>query len=207
MLRPRGDSLPGRRPDARRNPGAARRRRPAALGPARRELAAARPRRSVGTGSATRAGSRHRRPPTRRDSWHAWRMRSPRAAWRSSATTRAAAASRLAGGRRRTSSPASTMRATRSARCDRGATSTCAAAAIIGHGEGALIAVSVAIADPAIGAVGLVGAPARPMRDVLRRGVAQRSRTGADRRAPCRQRARPMVRGAHRARRAARGRR
>ena len=56
--------------------------------------------------------------------------------------------------------------------------------AIIGHGEGALIAVSVAIADPAIGAVGLVGAPARPMRDVLRRGVAQRSRTGADRRHP-----------------------
>jgi len=54
--------------------------------------------------------------------------------------------------------------------------------AIIGHGEGALIAVSVAIADPAVGAVGLVGAPARSMRDVLRRGVAQRSRTGTDRR-------------------------
>ena len=56
--------------------------------------------------------------------------------------------------------------------------------AIIGHGEGALIAVSVAIADPAIGAVGLVGALARSQRDVLRRGVAQRSRTGVDRRHP-----------------------
>jgi pimeloyl-ACP methyl ester carboxylesterase len=52
--------------------------------------------------------------------------------------------------------------------------------AIIGHGEGATIALSVAIADPAIGAVGLVGASARSFRDVLRRGVAERSRTGTD---------------------------
>ena len=52
--------------------------------------------------------------------------------------------------------------------------------AIIGHGEGAAIALSVAIGDPAIGAVGLVGASARSFRDVLRRGVAERSRTGAD---------------------------
>lgn len=52
---------------------------------------------------------------------------------------------------------------------------------IVGHGEGALIAVSVAISDPAIGAIGLVGAPARSIRDVLRRGVAQRSRSGTDR--------------------------
>lgn len=52
--------------------------------------------------------------------------------------------------------------------------------AIIGHGEGAAIALSVAIGDPAIGAVGLVGASARSLRDVLRRGVAERSRTGAD---------------------------
>jgi hypothetical protein len=52
--------------------------------------------------------------------------------------------------------------------------------AIVGHGEGAVAAISVAIADPAIGAVGLIGAPARSQRDVLRRGVAQRSRTGTD---------------------------
>ena len=52
--------------------------------------------------------------------------------------------------------------------------------AIVGHGEGAVIALSVAIGDPAIGAVGLIGAPARSFRDVLRRGVAERSRTGTD---------------------------
>jgi len=56
--------------------------------------------------------------------------------------------------------------------------------AIVGHGEGAVIALSVAIGDPAIGAVGLVGAPARSLRDVLRRGVAERSRTGTDREHP-----------------------
>ena len=56
--------------------------------------------------------------------------------------------------------------------------------AIVGHGEGAVIALSVAIGDPAIGAVGLVGAPARGQRDVLRRGVAERGRSGRDRRHP-----------------------
>ena len=56
--------------------------------------------------------------------------------------------------------------------------------AIIGHGEGAVIAISVAIGDPAIGAVGLIGAPARSFRDVLRRGVAERQRTGTDREHP-----------------------
>ena len=56
--------------------------------------------------------------------------------------------------------------------------------AIVGHGEGALIAMSVAIGDPAIGAVGLIGPPARSFRDVLRRGVAERSRTGVDREHP-----------------------
>jgi pimeloyl-ACP methyl ester carboxylesterase len=56
--------------------------------------------------------------------------------------------------------------------------------AIVGHGEGAVIALSVAIGDPAIGAVGLIGAGARSARDVLRRGVAQRSRTGVDREHP-----------------------
>jgi pimeloyl-ACP methyl ester carboxylesterase len=56
--------------------------------------------------------------------------------------------------------------------------------AIVGHGEGAVIALSVAIGDPAIGAVGLIGAPARGQRDVLRRGVAERARTGRDRQHP-----------------------
>jgi uncharacterized protein len=53
--------------------------------------------------------------------------------------------------------------------------------AIVGHGEGAGIALSVAIGDPAIGAVGLIGSSARSFRDVLRRGVVERSRTGVDR--------------------------
>jgi predicted esterase len=56
--------------------------------------------------------------------------------------------------------------------------------AILGHGEGAIVAISVAIGDPAIGAVGLVAPPARSLRDVLRRGAAERSRTGTDREHP-----------------------
>lgn len=56
--------------------------------------------------------------------------------------------------------------------------------AIVGHGEGAGIALSVAIGDPAIGAVALVGGSARSLRDVLRRGVGERSRTGRDRQHP-----------------------
>jgi alpha-beta hydrolase superfamily lysophospholipase len=56
--------------------------------------------------------------------------------------------------------------------------------AMVGHGEGAAIALSVAIGDPAIGAVGLVGAGARSWRDVLRRGVAERGRSGTDREHP-----------------------
>lgn len=57
-------------------------------------------------------------------------------------------------------------------------------AGIVGHGEGATIALSVAIGDPAIGALTLVGAAARSYRDVLRRGVAERGRRGTDRRHP-----------------------
>ena len=53
--------------------------------------------------------------------------------------------------------------------------------AIVGHGEGAGIALSVAIGDPAIGAVALIGAPARSLRSVLRQAVAERARTGVDR--------------------------
>ncbi len=56
--------------------------------------------------------------------------------------------------------------------------------AIVAHGEGATIALSVAIGDPAIAAVGLIGAGARPWRDLLRRGVAERTRTGTDREHP-----------------------
>ena len=55
---------------------------------------------------------------------------------------------------------------------------------IVGHGEGALIGLSVAIADPAVGALTLVGAPARSLRDLLRRGAAARGRTGTDRQHP-----------------------
>ncbi|HEX7195775.1 MAG TPA: alpha/beta hydrolase [Candidatus Limnocylindria bacterium] len=56
--------------------------------------------------------------------------------------------------------------------------------AIVGHGEGAAVALSVAIGDPAVGAVGLIGASARSYRDVLRRGVAERARIGRDRHHP-----------------------
>jgi pimeloyl-ACP methyl ester carboxylesterase len=56
--------------------------------------------------------------------------------------------------------------------------------AIVGHGEGAAVALSVAIGDPAIGAVGLIGASARSLRTVLRAGVAERDRTGTDREHP-----------------------
>jgi|SRR5919109_736174 alpha-beta hydrolase superfamily lysophospholipase len=55
---------------------------------------------------------------------------------------------------------------------------------LVGHGEGAVVALSVAIADPAIGALTLVGSPARSWADVLRRGVARRERTGVDRQHP-----------------------
>lgn len=55
---------------------------------------------------------------------------------------------------------------------------------MLGHGEGAAIVMSVAISDPAVGALTLVGAAARSYRDVLRRGVAARARTGRDRQHP-----------------------
>ena len=56
--------------------------------------------------------------------------------------------------------------------------------AIVGHGEGAGIALSVAIGDPAIGAVGLIGAGGRSWRDLLRRGAAERERSRRDREHP-----------------------
>lgn len=47
--------------------------------------------------------------------------------------------------------------------------------AIVGHGEGAIIALSVAIGDPAVGLVGLLGAPARSLPSVWRRGASLRA--------------------------------
>ena len=56
--------------------------------------------------------------------------------------------------------------------------------AIVGHGEGAGAALAVAIGDPALSAVMLIGAPARSQRDVLRRGVSARAQSGRDLRHP-----------------------
>jgi predicted esterase len=55
---------------------------------------------------------------------------------------------------------------------------------IAGHGQGAAIALSVAIPDPAVGALTLVGPPARSERGVLRRGAARRGRSGTDHQHP-----------------------
>ncbi|HEY8180044.1 MAG TPA: alpha/beta fold hydrolase [Candidatus Limnocylindria bacterium] len=55
---------------------------------------------------------------------------------------------------------------------------------MVGHGEGAALALSVAIGDPAVSALTLIGPSARSWRDVLRRGVAERGRTGTDRQHP-----------------------
>ena len=56
--------------------------------------------------------------------------------------------------------------------------------AVVGHGEGSGIAMSVAIGDPAVGALGLIGASARSARTVLRRGVGTRAHTGRHRAHP-----------------------
>ncbi len=55
---------------------------------------------------------------------------------------------------------------------------------LLGHGEGATIALAVAGGDPVISALTLVGAPARGFASVLRSGVAERSRTQTDRQHP-----------------------
>lgn len=55
---------------------------------------------------------------------------------------------------------------------------------LVGHGEGATIALAVAGGDPVISALTLVGAPARGFASVLRAGVAARNRTGIDREHP-----------------------
>ena len=51
---------------------------------------------------------------------------------------------------------------------------------IVGHGEGAGIALAVAIGDPAVSALTLIGASARSWRDTLRRAAATRGRAGTD---------------------------
>jgi uncharacterized protein len=51
---------------------------------------------------------------------------------------------------------------------------------IVGHGEGAGIALAVAIGDPAVSALTLIGASARSWRETLRRGAASRGRDGID---------------------------
>jgi alpha-beta hydrolase superfamily lysophospholipase len=51
---------------------------------------------------------------------------------------------------------------------------------IVGHGEGATLALAVAIGDPAVSALTLIGPSARSWRDVLRRGVAARARMGTN---------------------------
>ena len=53
--------------------------------------------------------------------------------------------------------------------------------ALVGHGEGAGIALSVAIGDPVIGALGLIGPSARSLKTVLRAGAAMRALAGTDR--------------------------
>ena len=51
---------------------------------------------------------------------------------------------------------------------------------IVGHGEGAGIALAVAIGDPAVSALTLIGASARSWRETLRRGAATRGRDGIE---------------------------
>lgn len=51
---------------------------------------------------------------------------------------------------------------------------------IVGHGEGAGIALAVAIGDPAVSALTLIGASARSWRETLRRAAATRGREGAE---------------------------
>ena len=56
--------------------------------------------------------------------------------------------------------------------------------AIVGHGEGATLALSVAIGDAVVRALTLIAPSARSWRDIARRGVASRKRTRTDREHP-----------------------
>lgn len=55
---------------------------------------------------------------------------------------------------------------------------------IVGHGEGSGVALAVAIGDPAVSALTLIGASARSWRDTLRRAAATRGREGTDHQYP-----------------------
>jgi hypothetical protein len=55
---------------------------------------------------------------------------------------------------------------------------------IVGHGEGAGVALAVAIGDPAVSALTLIGASARSWRATLRRAAATRGRGGTDHQHP-----------------------
>lgn len=55
---------------------------------------------------------------------------------------------------------------------------------IVGHGEGAAIALAVASGDPAVSALTLIGPSARSWRDTLRRAAAVRGRNGTDHQHP-----------------------
>jgi alpha-beta hydrolase superfamily lysophospholipase len=55
---------------------------------------------------------------------------------------------------------------------------------IVGHGEGAGIALAVAIGDPVVSALTLIGASARSWRDTLRRAAAVRGRDGTEHQHP-----------------------
>jgi hypothetical protein len=55
---------------------------------------------------------------------------------------------------------------------------------IVGHGEGATVAMAVAIGDPAVSALTLIGGAARSWRDTLRRAAAARGRDGTERQHP-----------------------
>lgn len=57
-------------------------------------------------------------------------------------------------------------------------------AGIVGHGEGVGIALAVAIGDPVVSALTLVGASARSWKDTLRRGAATRTRDDTDHQHP-----------------------
>ena len=57
-------------------------------------------------------------------------------------------------------------------------------AGIVGHGEGATLALAVAIGDPAISALTLIGPAARSFRDTLRRAAAARGRSPRERAHP-----------------------
>ena len=108
-------------------------------------------------------------------------------------------------GRRATCSAGSTTRATPSRPCARTAGSTSAARASWHTARVRCSASASPSATRCCRRMTLIGAPARSLRDVMRRGAAERARTGIDRDAPVRGSARSWDGGADRAGRPARG--